>query len=129
MGDPTIEANNAKMQQIYQDMLEYSKQQAEVNYARNQGAFVAGQGIRAAGNAGVAAINYLGDWQKIANGKEENAFAAANGLDAPNGYFPDLGSYGNDPSEDNWQQVNDAMNGVMPDEMQAAQDLMNSNKP
>lgn len=113
--DPTIAANQAKTDQIYQDMLEQAKQQAEVDYARNMGSFVAGQGIREAGNAGVAAINYLSDWQKIADGKEENAFASSHGLDNPNAYFPDLGDYASNPSDDNWGALDaaqEAMNGT-----------------
>jgi hypothetical protein len=114
--DPTIAANQAQTQQIYEDMMEYAKQQAEVDYARTQGAFVAGEGLRAAGNAGVAAINYLGDWNEIVNKKEENNFAASHGLDNPNAYFPDLGSYASSPSDDNWNAMDEAL------------DQMNSNK-
>lgn len=117
--DPTIAANNAKQQALIEEMLEMGRQQAEIGRAQNEGAFVAGMGIREAGNAGVAAINYLGDWQKIANAKEENSFAASHGLVEPNAYFPDLGSYADNGTGDNWN----AMDGAQ-DAMDATKDLL-----
>jgi hypothetical protein len=127
MGIPQVDANQQKINEINQEELQYAKEQAEVNYARNVGTFEAGMGIRDAGNAGVAAIDYLGDWQKCRDITERAHYAADHGLDAPDAYVPDLSQYASNPSDDNWQKVGDALNGKEPQEMQDTNDLMNGN--